>query len=140
MPALTRPAPTTAIVSELHLPADSSRLRTARRHVEHAAARVGLDPDRSSRFVYAVNEAVTNAIRHGAPDHKGLIRLRTVIENERLTVHVQDSGDFVAPAMPPGRDADHGRGFTLMARFADEVLLHVRPGATIVTLSVARSS
>jgi serine/threonine-protein kinase RsbW len=139
MSTLTRATPRTAIVSELRLTADSSRLRAARRHVERAATRVGLDPDRTSRFVYAVNEAVTNAIRHGAPDHKGLIRLRTVIEHERLTVHVHDSGEFVLPSVKPSPDADHGRGFTLMARFADEVLLSVRPGATVVSLTVARA-
>jgi anti-sigma regulatory factor (Ser/Thr protein kinase) len=127
-----------AMVSELRLRADSSRLRTARRHVESAAARVGLDSASSSQFVYAVNEAVTNAIRHGAPDAQGLIKLRTVIEDERLTVHVHDSGDFVAPTVPPGPRADHGRGFMLMARFSDEVRLNVRPGATTVTLSVER--
>ncbi|MGO9488328.1 MAG: ATP-binding protein [Solirubrobacteraceae bacterium] len=127
-------------MAELHLPAESSRLAAARRHVEHAASRLGLDPARSSRFVYAVNEAVTNAIRHGAPDREGRIRLCTVVEDERLIVHVHDSGDFVLPDVRPGPEDDHGRGFPLMACFADEVLLSVRPGATTVSLSIARRS
>lgn len=137
MAALTGPAQAAAIVSELCLPPEPSRLRTARRHVEGAAARIGLDAEISTRFVYAVNEAVTNAIRHGAPDRKGLIRLRTVIEKERLTVHVHDSGTFAMPAAEPDPHAENGRGFTLMARFADEVRLSIGPGATVVSLSVA---
>lgn len=127
-----------ATVSELRLAAESSRLRSARAHVERAAARIGLDPQVTARFVYAVNEAVTNAIRHGSPDHEGLIRLRTVIDDDRLTVHVHDSGNFALPLVPAGPGADHGRGFKLMARFADDVRLSVGPGATIVSLSVAR--
>lgn len=126
-----------ALVTELRLPAESSRLRTARRHVEETAARLGLDSERRTRFVYAVNEAVTNAIRHGAPDRTGSIRLRTVIDEERLTVHVHDSGSFKLPTAAYGPAGEGGRGFALMARFADEVRVSIRPGATIVSLSMA---
>jgi anti-sigma regulatory factor (Ser/Thr protein kinase) len=137
MALATRAADGRATVSELELAADSSRLETARRSVEQAAAQVGLDAQASQRFVYAVNEAVTNAIRHGAPDSRGLIRLCTVIEDELLTVHVHDSGTFVGPTTAPGPLSEHGRGFGLMARFADQVRITTRPGSTTVSLSVS---
>ncbi len=119
---------------DLLLPAHSSWLQTARRHVELVAQRAGLDAQRSARFVYAVNEAVTNAIRHGKPDGEGRISLRTVLEDSSLIVHVRDSGSFSMPSTPPGQDAESGRGFALMSSFADEVRLDLRPGATTVTL------
>jgi anti-sigma regulatory factor (Ser/Thr protein kinase) len=124
--------------SELRLAAESSQLGTARRHVEAAAARLGLLPAVAARFVYAVNEAVTNAIRHGAPDAQGLIRLCTVIEDERLTVRVHDSGRFTMPKGTRGPTAEGGRGFPLMASFSDEVQIAVGPAGTTVSLSVSR--
>lgn len=137
MALLTRMQPVTPLVNELRLPAESSRLQSARRHVERIAVTVGLDRASARRLVYAVNEAVTNAIRHGAPDAQGMIRLCTVIEDERLTVHVHDQGSFRLPTVESGPQAEHGRGFQLMASFADEVILSIRPGATTVSLSVA---
>ncbi len=128
--------PVRPVVRRLTLPADSSNLKTARHWVARAAASGGLDGDRAHRFVYAVNEAVTNAIRHGRPDARGMIRLYTVIEHQRVTIHVQDSGTFELPISEPDPAGEHGRGFPLMRRFADEVRLSVRPGATTVSLSV----
>lgn len=137
MASPTLDAVATDVAEELLLPAQSSWLRTARQHVERLVGGAGLDGERGARFVYAVNEALTNAIRHGAPDDEGRIRLCTVIEDERITVRVHDSGTFVMPASPARPDAESGRGFALMASFADEVRLNIRPGATTVSL-VAR--
>ena len=55
--------------SELHVLARRSELGVARKYAEDVAAAFGLDADSRYEFVYAVNEAVTNAIRHGAEDH-----------------------------------------------------------------------
>ncbi len=42
----------------------------------------------------AFNEAVTNAIRHGAPDEHGHIHLSVLVDGERLTLAVRDYGTF----------------------------------------------
>jgi stage II sporulation protein AB (anti-sigma F factor) len=126
------------------LPAQLSQLASARRFAARAAAEFGLDGDGCYEFAYAVNEAVTNAIRHGLPDEGGLIRLSITLEGERVTCAVRDWGTFTPPAKDlagrSGAGIEHGRGFALMKRLMDEVHLHAAPGGTTVYLSKARPS
>jgi stage II sporulation protein AB (anti-sigma F factor) len=130
--AASRPA------SELHLPARSSKLGVAREYAHEAAAAFGFDADRCYEFAFAVNEAVTNAIRHGRPDEHGHIHLSVLAEDDRLTLAVRDYGTFVASVVTGLPTAESGRGFALMARMMDAVQLCVSPGSTTVRLSKAR--
>jgi anti-sigma regulatory factor (Ser/Thr protein kinase) len=126
-------------VSELRLPARRSALGTARRYAGEAAAAFGLDAGSCHEFVHAVNEAVTNAIRHGVPDAQGLIHLSIVADGDRLTFAVRDYGTFAIPIPDPATESEHGRGLAMMASFVDEVRLSARPGGTTVSLSKARA-
>jgi anti-sigma regulatory factor (Ser/Thr protein kinase) len=126
---------TRSTASELRLPARRSELGLARQYAREAAAAFGLDADASYQFVYAVNEAVTNAIRHGVPDGQGMICLSVVADAERLTFTVQDHGTFVAVSPELSFMSERGRGFALMASLTDEVELCVEPGRTTVRLS-----
>ncbi len=112
----------------------------ARSYAREAAKAFGFDANSSYEFVYAVNEAVTNAIRHGAPDAQGLIHLSIVADADRLTFSVSDCGTFVLPILKTATHSEHGRGLGLMARFMDEVRLCIRPGNTTVSLSKVRAS
>jgi anti-sigma regulatory factor (Ser/Thr protein kinase) len=127
-----------AATSELRLPAERSRLGEARRYAERAAADFGLDAGGSFGFVFAVNEAVTNAIRYGAADAQGRLRLSVAADAERLTFAVRDWGTFAVPAPNVSPHPGRGRGFALMASLVDEVELRVAPGCTIVRLSKLR--
>lgn len=124
--------------SELHLPARRSELGAARKYARDRAAAFGLDPDNCHDFVCAVNEAVTNAIRHGASDERGLIHLSIVADANRLTFAVRDCGTFVMPVLDDAMSSEHGRGLALMATLVDEVQLEIEPGGTTVRLSKAR--
>jgi anti-sigma regulatory factor (Ser/Thr protein kinase) len=119
------------------LPARPSELRAAREYARGAAAAFGLDPDASYKFAFAVNEAVTNAIRHGAPDAQGEIRLSVVMGADRLTLAVHDYGTFLPPTRGGSAMLEEGRGFAMMACWA-EVELHLAPTGTIVRLSATR--
>ena len=123
---------------KLGLSAVRSELSTARRYTGEAAAAFGFDADNCYEFVYAVNEAVTNAIRHGAPDARGLIHLEFVADAERLTFAVRDCGTFALPLLDAATKSEHGRGLALMASLVDEIRLRTRPGSTIVQLAKAR--
>jgi serine/threonine-protein kinase RsbW len=123
---------------ELHLPASVSALNAARRYVEEVAAAFGFDADRRFELVFAVNEAVTNAIRHGAPDEQGSISLSAVADVDRLTFVVRDGGTFAMPILDADTRSEHGRGLALMASVVDEIRLCIKPGSTIVRLSKAR--
>jgi anti-sigma regulatory factor (Ser/Thr protein kinase) len=128
---------TTREVSELCLPAQPSKLGVAREYTRRAAASFGLDDDRCHEFAFAVNEAVTNAIRHGAPDEHGRIQLTAMTSGDCLTIAVRDHGRFAAQAR--ASDAEHGRGFALMGRLMDRVQLCVAAEGTTVLLSKART-
>jgi anti-sigma regulatory factor (Ser/Thr protein kinase) len=129
--------------SELRLPAELSQLAAARTFARQAAAAYGFDGDGCYEFAYAVNEAVTNAIRHGRPDERGFIRVTISAEADRLTCAVRDCGTFIPPAEGPAAccdmAAEHGRGLALMRILMDEVRVHTFSGGTIVCLSKVRS-
>jgi anti-sigma regulatory factor (Ser/Thr protein kinase) len=124
---------------ELRLRARTSELGAARLYAEDAAAAFGLDATACHEFAFAVNEAVTNAIRHGAPDAQGYIRLAVATRADRLTLAVQDYGRFLSSAVDRTISSEDGRGLTMMARMVDVQLCIGRAG-TIVRLSKTRAS
>jgi anti-sigma regulatory factor (Ser/Thr protein kinase) len=127
-----------AVANELGLPARCSELSVARQFTGETAAACGFDADSCYEFVYAVNEAVTNALMHGAPDALGLIYLSSIVDADRLTFAVRDCGTFAMPTLATDTRSEHGRGFALMASLMDEVQLHSEPGSTIVRLAKLR--
>jgi stage II sporulation protein AB (anti-sigma F factor) len=127
------------VTSELRLPARASALGATRNYVGQAAAAFGLDAEGCDELVFAANEAVTNAIRHGAPDEQGYIHLAIAVQADRLTFVVRDYGAFVPSITKNSSRSEHGRGFALMARLVDEVQLSSEPGNTTVRLSKARA-
>ena len=126
-------------VGELRLPAEASKLGEARAYAYQAAAQLGLDADSCYEFAFAVNEAVTNAIRHGAPDEHGHIHLSVFRDGERLTLAIRDYGTFVGSQQQGAASVEGGRGFALMSRMVDAVQLCVESESTTVLLSMART-
>src|SRR5271166_2694030 len=129
---------TSVFSSELPLPARRSELGAARQYAADGAEAFGLDEASCYEFVVAVNEAVTNAIRHGASDEKGLIHLSIVADADCLTFAIRDRGTFVMPDLDSSVGSEHGRGLALMASLVDEVQLEIEPGGTTLRLSKAR--
>jgi anti-sigma regulatory factor (Ser/Thr protein kinase) len=136
------PEPTPRALGELRLPADASKLRLARAYARQTAAAFGLDGESCDELVFAVNEAVTNAIRHGTPDEHGSIGLLALADGEHLTISVHDYGTFAGAALSTQPSdavaAEGGRGFALMTELADTVELCVGARSTTVHLSKAR--
>jgi anti-sigma regulatory factor (Ser/Thr protein kinase) len=128
--------------SELRLPARPAKLAAAREYAHEAAAAFGFDAECCYEVAFAVNEAVTNAIRHGRPDEHGHIHLSALADGERLTLAVRDCGTFAASASASAAasatNGEGGRGFALMARLMDAVQLCVSSESTTVRLSKAR--
>jgi anti-sigma regulatory factor (Ser/Thr protein kinase) len=126
--------------SELHVLARRSELGVARSYAEDVAAAFGLDADGRYEFVYAVNEAVTNAIRHGASDEEDMIHMSISADADRLTFCVRDRGTFVMPEVELDESSPGGRGLALIASLVDEVDVHIDPGGTTVRLTKLRGS
>jgi anti-sigma regulatory factor (Ser/Thr protein kinase) len=103
-----------------------------RRHVEEA----GLGGDALDDFVAAVNELVTNAVRHGGG--QGSVRLTR--QADTLIVDVSDRGEgFAGPlplaAGPPAGDVPGGRGILLARRLTDTLLISDSPAGATVTVT-----
>ncbi len=133
------PSPGNLATLELRLPAKASELGRAREYADQAAVSFGFAERERFEFVYAVNEAVTNAIRHGTADESGTIGLHIAGDGDRLTVDVCDSGPFVAPVADDDEPMhDHGRGFGLMAKLMDDVEVLARREGTTLRLGKRR--
>jgi signal transduction histidine kinase len=88
---------------------------------------VALDPPAEHAVLRVVQEALGNAIKHGAPD---VVRVRLAADGGTVSVEVRDDGD----GFDPGRVADrHGMGLALMRERIEELGgrfdLVSRPGA-----------
>jgi serine/threonine-protein kinase RsbW len=110
LPSVTRPH---VGVADLH---------ALRRLVARVAGRVRLHPERQQQLVLAVNEAVTNAIRHAT----GHARVTIAHDSARrhLVVEVSDQGKGIPPdvvAQRPAPEATGGRGLYLVQVLCDHV-------------------
>ena len=126
---------------DLRLPARSMELQRARKCVATAAADFGFERQAAYELVFAVNEAVTNAIKHGSPDEDGTIGLSIDADGDALICSVQDRGPFIPPN--PAHEpvtAESGRGFAFMSALTDELELLAQPAATVVRLRKVRST
>jgi serine/threonine-protein kinase RsbW len=108
---------------------------TALRHaVAAAAARAGLAGQRLDDFVVAVNELLTNAVRHGGgAGHLALWRSATAVMCE-----VSDRGaglDGAARAGRPAPDVPGGRGLWLAGELTDE--LEIKSGEEGTAVRIA---
>jgi anti-sigma regulatory factor (Ser/Thr protein kinase) len=115
---------------------DLARLRES---MTRAARLAGLDDDRGSQLVLAVNEAATNAIRHGS-GHADVTVSRT---DHAIIVEVTDEGPGIsttASALPPPIEATSGRGLWLVHHLCDRVDIHTGHWGTRIQLTMAISS
>lgn len=124
---------------ELALGAGRAELERARRFFDAAAADFGLDEGGRHQVTTAAHEAVSNALRHGAPLPGGVIYLAASADDGELVCLIHDGGNFKPLAKAdPDPWAEHGRGFPMMQHLMDEVALETGSQGTIVRLSRRR--
>jgi len=113
-------------------------LAATRHAVARRAAVAGLSGQRLDDFVLAVNEIITNAVRHA--DGGGRLRLWAV--DGRLLCEVTDAGGGIpaglADAEPPSIAlAPGGRGLWIARQLCDELTVATGAGGTSVRLAIA---
>lgn len=118
--------------------------------IQAAAGTMGLAADEADQVVLAVDEAVTNVIRHGygnRPDLPIVVRIAPTAPSERagMRVVIEDSCPHVDPAklQPPPDDPCRpgGLGIRLMRRTMDAVAVDRRddaPGLRLTMIKWAR--
>jgi anti-sigma regulatory factor (Ser/Thr protein kinase) len=120
--------------------ADPTRLAATRRLAEEAGESYGLDRADRFAFTFAVNEAVSNAIEHGAPSPDGTVQVRFTEGPDALVCSVRDYGQFTArPASVQDEIGTRGRGLAFMASMVDRMDLCRGSTGTLVRLSKRRT-
>jgi anti-sigma regulatory factor (Ser/Thr protein kinase) len=115
-------------------------LDEVRHRVQAVSGRHGLRADALSDWVTAVNELMTNAVRHGGG--AGRLRLRF---DDRLTCEVCDSGAGFAVSghlgdrPRPALSASGGMGLWIVAQMAEVLSVDSGPGGTAVRIAPAGS-
>jgi anti-sigma regulatory factor (Ser/Thr protein kinase)/ketosteroid isomerase-like protein len=93
--------------------------------------------DEAARYqiTVATNEAVSNALEHGAPCDDGSVHLVASVQEDVFFFSVRDCGHFRdASAVAADPVAERGRGFAFMNLLMDDVRLEARPGETVLQL------
>jgi serine/threonine-protein kinase RsbW len=115
---------------------DHSRVTELRHAVTSCAAAAGLAGDRLDDFVVAVNELLTNAVRHGG----GSGQVAIWREDASVVCEVIDHGPGLPearsefPARPAANDPG-GRGLWLAAELTDTLELQTGRNGTSVRIS-----
>ncbi len=114
----------------------TDNLTAIRDMIDDRAVRHGLPRDDVQRFVLAVNEAATNAIRHAT----GVAEVTVWHEGTWLIAEIRDDGPGIDlpenPALPPV-EALGGRGLWLMHHLVDRVSIVNAAGGARLRLEVS---
>jgi anti-sigma regulatory factor (Ser/Thr protein kinase) len=121
--------------SLLSQPFDGGQLAVVRRWVDKLAAEVGLPAQRRADFVLAVDEVITNAVRHGG----GHGHLDVWAAQRRLWFLVTDTGPGLAvpvASRAPEPTVVGGRGLWITRQLTDDFTIATGPFGTTVTAAV----
>lgn len=111
-------------------------LSESRRFIDSALSAAGFDEASRYQIGVATNEAVSNALEHGAPCGDGRFHLAASVENGSFRFSIRDCGEFEqSSSRVPDPVAERGRGFAFMNLLMDEVRLDARPGETVLRLA-----
>jgi anti-sigma regulatory factor (Ser/Thr protein kinase) len=110
-----------------------AELADGRASVERWAATHGFSETATAQVMMAVNEVLTNALKHGVPP----VRLRAWHHGTTLVVHVDDRGGRAIPAdagYRPPTPLQASRGMWVTRQFADIVLTRSTEDLTAVRM------
>jgi anti-sigma regulatory factor (Ser/Thr protein kinase) len=112
-------------------------LAGVRASVERHADRSGLDPSRAADLVLAVNEIVTNSVRHGG----GAGVLQMWQTDDSLVGEIRDLGHIDRPLLgreQPTLDQSSGFGLWIANQVCDLVQIRTFPEGSVVRLHMTR--
>jgi anti-sigma regulatory factor (Ser/Thr protein kinase)/ketosteroid isomerase-like protein len=120
----------------LSISAGPGGLSEGRGFIDRALGEAGFDAAARYQITVATNEAVSNALEHGAPCDDGRVHLAASVEDGSFVFSVRDCGHFDESLAPePDPVAERGRGFAFMNLLMDEVQLDARAGGTTLRLA-----
>ena len=115
-------------MKEIIVPNDLLAAKEPERLILEEAAACGYCENATFAIKLALEEAFTNAFRHGNRCDPGKhIMVRYKVDRERIEIEVRDEGngfepgDVPDPTQPEYIDRPHGRGIMLMRAYLDKV-------------------
>jgi len=127
---------------EIEILSDPAELTRVRQEAEAFAIKAGLDEKCAGRVVLAVDEALTNIIRHAyAGRADGPIEISMRASGLELSIVIRDYGQVVHPAAIRSRDLDDvrpgGLGVHIMHECMDKVTYAPagQGGGTVLAMS-----
>lgn len=130
--------------TRLSFPSKLSEVPAVQNQIVHAAEASGFAPDTVFAIRLALDEALTNAVRHGNnsdPDKQVDVEYR--VGPEQIVITIQDQGPGFCPEELPDPTAEenicrpHGRGVMLMRAYMSDVAFN--KSGNRVTLTKRRS-
>jgi serine/threonine-protein kinase RsbW len=115
---------------QLTIPNNTQYLRDVREFVTRMVARSGLDRAEHTKVVLAVDEAISNIMKHAYRDvTEGIISLEAIADGRKLQIIIRDSGKYFDPDTVKEPDLERyvktgkkeGLGIYLMRRIMDEI-------------------
>jgi serine/threonine-protein kinase RsbW len=120
---------------DLHfrVPAAAARLTGLRHALTEWAEQIGLAPEDREALTLASYEAMANSVEHAyAGQVQGVLDLRAVRNDSRVTVTVTDYGQWKPPPIDPGT---RGRGLPLIRGLTQTADITPSEHGTTVTMS-----
>jgi anti-sigma regulatory factor (Ser/Thr protein kinase) len=116
---------------KVRIPPNARFGRGVRREVLSFAGRFEIGHDELEEFIFAVGEALANAIEHSRSSD--VIEVRCQVEDDKILATIVDSGtgfkiDPIANATLPDELTERGRGLPIMRRCTDIFAVHSVPG------------
>jgi len=115
-------------VKEIVVPNDLVSAKKPEQEILEEVSRCGFDESATFAIKLALEEAMTNAVRHGnRSDPSKRVHVWYTVTLERIEILVKDEGpgfvpDLVPdPTLPENIDRPNGRGIMLMKAYLDEV-------------------
>ena len=116
----------------ISVPGKAEYVGTVRMAVSHIASKIGFDIEAIDDIKVAVSEACTNIIVHAEGGEGFNYEVIVDIEENGLTITVEDSGvgfgleEYITPV--PGESRGSGLGIFIIRALMDEVDIYTEPG------------
>lgn len=115
-------------MKEIVVPNDLAAAKKPEREILEEIKRCGYCENTTFAVKLALEEAMTNAFRHGNKcDPSKHIIVRYLVTSERIEIEINDEGEGFEPekvpdpTLPENIDRPHGRGIMLMRSYLDKV-------------------
>jgi anti-sigma regulatory factor (Ser/Thr protein kinase) len=119
---------------ELRIRAVAEQLQEVRHALGSWLDGHGATPEVGAEIALAVHEAAANVVEHAYRAGSGELVVRARTDDGRITVVVEDAGDWRAPS----RTDQRGRGLALMHGLMDDVEITAGEGASGTRVTLRR--